>query len=283
MAETQCTEFHRFSSLPPEIRRQIWEYVVEQPHVVHTQGFIDDWNVIEDKETVELYQEDHVVDHVDTQWIDTDENRLRVYPRFPPVHDVCHEARKAFLESPGLVSEETGLGVAWHPERDILMCHDLVDGYRAGRGRWQFSWWDVIGHEWMPVNCNARKNPEFPGRHDVRHLRFDFGAFQKAYPVAIGTYSRHPPEELIFDVFENGEQVAESLVDRFPNAETFEVVMEEEDAEYMASRSHAMIGATFEFPSPPARFGYNAWNIFNFLRKDWGFATIKGRMLFALA
>ncbi|KAK8076899.1 hypothetical protein PG996_003069 [Apiospora saccharicola] len=180
--------FPLFSSLPPEIRRQIWDHVVEQPQLIHTNGFVDEERIVQDQTSTYIYYGGDVK----TQWLDTSDNQLRVYPRFPPVHDVCHEARKAFLESPGLVRETTGLGVAWRPERDILMCHDLVVGDTGYRYEW--SWWDVIANRYLPAHCKAPRNPDIPGRYDVRHLRFVLDDFNEAYPVAREQYSNFQPD-----------------------------------------------------------------------------------------
>ena len=68
--------------------------------------FFDEENVVEDDNTIHLFGGDRV----NTKWIDTD-NRLRVYPRFPPVHDAYHEARKPSWSRPA--SSRRRRGSAW--------------------------------------------------------------------------------------------------------------------------------------------------------------------------
>ena len=131
-----------------------------------------------------------------------------------------------------------------------------------------WSWWDVIGHEWMPIHRQARENPEFPGRCDVRHPRLNWNTFREAYPVGMETGDRRQPGETIFDTFETRAQVVESLVDRFPNTETFELAVTGYSAEYLAPASRCpchLVGATLKFPSRPGKFEGRAWHIFNFL------------------
>ncbi|KAK8086491.1 hypothetical protein PG994_001465 [Apiospora phragmitis] len=95
----KSTDFHPFPRLPPELRRMIWDYAVEAPRLVHTRGFYD-----QDKARA---------------------TEIHFVPKFPPLHDACHEGGRAFLESPGLVSETTGLGVARYPKRDFLIRHGI--------------------------------------------------------------------------------------------------------------------------------------------------------------
>ncbi|KAK8093998.1 hypothetical protein PG997_000683 [Apiospora hydei] len=116
----------------------IWNCVVEEPHIIHTRGLYD--------EEAKQWVTEIPVEPADVM------PKLRAFPKFPPVHNVCHEARQAFLESPGLVSDDDttttaaaapgeGFGVAWHPERDFLMCHGISKC--LGGRNWR-PWWNVI-------------------------------------------------------------------------------------------------------------------------------------------
>ncbi|KAK8039697.1 hypothetical protein PG993_008108 [Apiospora rasikravindrae] len=176
MSITQYTEFHLFPQLPPELRLMIWAYVIEEPHIVHTWGLYDE-------ETNQWVTEipDEVVDVVP---------KLRAFPKFPPVHNVCHEARRAFLESPGLVSDTTaapgaGFGVAWHPERDFLMCHGISE--RPER-RDATPWWSVLD----VCQCDW-KDPkvwkdQVPGRYGVKNIMFDLIEYDMAYAIGRGDF-----------------------------------------------------------------------------------------------
>ncbi|KAK8094765.1 hypothetical protein PG997_001450 [Apiospora hydei] len=272
MADSQCTEFHQFSKFPPEIRRQIWEYVVEEPHVVHIRGFQKGGGKLakDDRATQILHNGGEC-----TYWYESDENKLNVVPKFPPVHDVCHEARKAFLESPGLIPETAGLGVAWHPERDIVMCHSMAADPISGGGlRW--SWWDVIGIDTTPRRCQARPHHDLPDCLDVRHLRFDLDEFHEAYRL-----KPKMRDDDLREFFSTGDDVQETIPDRFPYAKTFELVVGDEHR--LKGRYSPSIGVAFEFPPHPFEF-LDTWNVINFLRDcDGTSVRIIGKIIFDLA
>ncbi|KAK8038654.1 hypothetical protein PG993_007065 [Apiospora rasikravindrae] len=246
MEGLQCTKFHPFALLPPEIRRMIWDCVVEQPRVIETRGFYD---------------------HDAKRWAVTGD-ALSVFPRFPSVHAVCHESRRAFLESPGLVSEEGGLGVAWHSDRDILKCYDLAGHWNDDRG-WEASWWDDIG--WAATDTYYP--PGLPGRRDVQHLQFDLSTFYKAFPVE--------PEVSYYeqDICRSWTDVERNVLDRFPNVKTVELVA---DDEFRSSpRDPRSFEVTLSFPSRPVDMN-SAWAFINGLRDSWyqGFSlNIKGKMV----
>ncbi|KAK8133569.1 hypothetical protein PG984_005581 [Apiospora sp. TS-2023a] len=232
MAQTHCTEFHLFPSLPPELRRVIWDFVIQEPQVIKTCGF---W----DRET--------------KRWIESGE-KLHVFPKFPPVYDVCHEARKAFVDSPGLVSENTGLEVAWHPERDVLKCSCILDRSI------DCTWWDEISDRWDIFDYSI---PQLHKHHEVQNIQFDLSTFFAAYPSSRGEYP-------------DCDKTRADILGRFPNVRTVELVA---DLDYQ--EEHRLFEVTLNFPRGPIYF-YDAWEFINGLRDSWyqDFSlNIVGRMI----
>ncbi|KAK8076900.1 hypothetical protein PG996_003070 [Apiospora saccharicola] len=237
MAHTHCTEFHLFPSLPPELRRAIWDYVVEEPRVVETCGLRDPKTGREG-------------------------DRLYVFPKFPPIYNVCHEARKAFVESTGLVSENRGLGVAWHPERDILKCSYILDRSI------DFTWWDEIGEILDDFNYSI---PRLHKHHEVQNIQFDLSTFFDAYPFSRGSSRRGE--------YPDCGRTRADILGRFPNLRTVELVA---DDEYRSPPGEPrLFEVTLNFPHGPIDFD-DAWEFINGLRdsryQDFSL-NIVGRMV----
>ncbi|KAK8862803.1 hypothetical protein PGQ11_009038 [Apiospora arundinis] len=193
MAPLQCTKFHPFSQLPPELRRMIWDFVVEEPHFVE-EPHDETWG-----EPQGFYQ--HGIEDKGTKT-----RRLGIFPKFPPVHDVCQEARKAFLESPGLVSEDSGIGVAWHPERDTLICRKLSWSYQCVSSQ---------------PDRGCRHSPfTVHGRRDVRNMRLGLTSLYETYPPDLFRTSWDPEG----GVHRYRTLVEFSIRQRFPNIRTVELV-----------------------------------------------------------
>ncbi|KAK7998547.1 hypothetical protein PG991_015026 [Apiospora marii] len=145
--------FHPFHKLPPELRHMIWTYAVEEPRVIRARALFDD-------------------------------AALDRHPKFSPIHDACHEARRVFLESRGLALPEAPtafcLGVAWHPGRDYVMYQMLAGPTTAsrvgeGEGEGGETGWDAANID--KAVSTWRKS--LPGRGSVRNIicdREDFNA-----------------------------------------------------------------------------------------------------------
>ncbi|KAK7921667.1 hypothetical protein PG985_009689 [Apiospora marii] len=236
MDQVHCTEFHRFPNLPPELRRAIWNHAIQEPQVVETYGFLD--------------RETGICTHIG--------DKLHVFPKFPPIWSVCHEARKAFVESPGLVSEKTGLGVAWHPERDVLKCQSIT-GYPTIRSDdcWEWSWWDEIGCASYGIYSSS---PGLSGRRDVQNIQLDLSDLSYAYPFL--------RRRLVHDggMFKSGDGASRDIRGRFPNVKTVELVA---DGEFRSPPGeHRLFEVTLNFPPGPIDFSH-AWDLIKGLRDGW--------------
>ncbi|KAK8134456.1 hypothetical protein PG984_006468 [Apiospora sp. TS-2023a] len=215
--------FYPFPKLPPELRHMIWTCAVEEPHVVHVRGLFD-------RRALEGLKCRNP-DGGDTLALST-----FVYPKFPPVHNVCREARRVFLESPGLVlpgaPSATGLGVAWHPERDFVLYHSV--GPRAMLARLAASATSCHAEEGDKSNAEAENWKEaldmdrlwesilawrysVPGRESVRNIMFDLWDFNDGYA---GYYFTKPSGFHICIA----EIVSWNLLYQFPRADTMLLV-----------------------------------------------------------
>ncbi|KAK7920569.1 hypothetical protein PG985_008591 [Apiospora marii] len=244
MSNQQNPEFHFFSKLPPELRRMIWDYAVAEPRVVHTKGFYD---------------------RATKRWKSRG-TRITVYPRFSPLHDTCHEARRAFLASPGLVREtdtEKGFGVAWHPDRDFLMCHDTSANKRRRFEYGYIPWWDAIDLR----NNDFRNGLQDParGRYSVRNIMFDLYQFHNIWTVTPGRR-----------LFPNGhptEDVEGNMIGGFPNARIMKLVpgakFRPATRTTRASRRETVLKHTDD----PVDFK-DAWETINELRGDGPKSTV---------
>lgn len=227
MSNHQYTEFHFFPKLPPELRRMIWDHAVAEPRVVHTKGFYN---------------------RAARQWVGQGA-RLTVFPRFPPLHDACHEARRAFLESPGLVrgaEGERGFGVAWHPDRDFLMCHN-ISKRRRGRGGWA-PWWDAINQRGVWHRLVPNKFPDCAqGCGSVRNIMLELADFHLTWPFC----SR-------FDV-------ERDLLCHFPNLRIMELVPGAEFRPASRTTRSSQRQTVLTFADGPVDFG-DAWATIDALR-----------------
>ncbi|KAK8077944.1 hypothetical protein PG996_004114 [Apiospora saccharicola] len=218
--------FHSFPKLPPELRHMIWTYAVEEPHVVHARGLFDR-AVLEGLKRRNPDGGDTPVAASPAIMLSTP-----VYPKFPPVHNVCREARRVFLESPGLVLPEapsaTELGVAWHPERDFVLYHSV--GPRAMLARLAAcraeggdknnaeaeSWKETLDMNRLWKSIHAWQY-SIPGRESVRNIMFDLWDFNDGYA---GYYSTRPFAFYICI----GSVVSWDLHYQFPRADTMLLV-----------------------------------------------------------
>ncbi|KAK8094766.1 hypothetical protein PG997_001451 [Apiospora hydei] len=208
----------------------IWEWVVEQPHAVETRGFYD---------------------HSKKLWKTHGKGMaLSVYPRFPPVHDVCHESRRAFLESSDFVPDTTGLGVAWHPERDALKCHNIEDRWDSDLN-YDWSWWDDIRYS----SYYTSWPPGLLGRNDVQNLQFSLSQFHDIFPIGAANDGRH--------MYRDWSEMQGEILQRFPNAKTVELVAGEEFQS--SSGEPRSFEVTMSFPCGPVNF-IRAWDILMGLR-----------------
>lgn len=130
MSNHQYTDFQLFSKLPQELRRMIWDYAVEEPHVAHARGFFDRAAL----EWVKRRDDADGGGDTNTPTPTPAYPSTVVSPRFPPVHDACREARRIFLKSPGLA-----LPASRGIRRATSSC-TTASAIKRGRRGWQRRW-----------------------------------------------------------------------------------------------------------------------------------------------